>query len=129
MWGVIEAPTNGWTATPTLVAFGIGLVVLVAFIRWELTYESPMLNMHFFRNPRFSAASGAITFTFFVMFGNMFLITQYFQVVLGFSALQAGLILGPQAVVMMVFAPLSPRWVGALRQQARRGDRAVPRPR
>ena len=112
LWGVIEAPTNGWTATPTLVAFGIGLVVLLAFVKWELTYESPMLNMHFFRNPRFSAASGAITLTFFVMFGNMFLITQYFQVVLGFSALQAGLILGPQAVVMMVFAPLSPRWVG-----------------
>jgi EmrB/QacA subfamily drug resistance transporter len=111
LWGVIEAPTNGWTAASTLVAFGVGVAALVGFVKWELTCESPMLNMHFFRNPRFSAASGAITFTFFVMFGNMFLITQYFQVVLGFSALTAGLILGPQAVVMMIFAPLSPRWV------------------
>jgi EmrB/QacA subfamily drug resistance transporter len=112
LWAVIEAPNDGWTSTPVLIGFAVGAVLLATFIKWELTTDSPMLNMHFFRNPRFSAASGAITLTFFTMFGNMFLITQYFQIVLGFSALKAGLILGPQAVTMMVFAPLSPRWVG-----------------
>ena len=64
-----------------------------------------MLNMHFFQNPRFSAASGAITLTFFTLFGTLFLMTQYLQVVLGFSALKAGLVLGPQAVMMLIFAP------------------------
>ncbi|HVT77729.1 MAG TPA: MFS transporter, partial [Acidimicrobiales bacterium] len=50
--------------------------------------------------------------TFFTLFGLLFVLTQFLQVVLGFSALKAGLVLGPQALVMLVFAPLSPRWVG-----------------
>ena len=112
LWGVIEAPNKGWTSTSVLVAFGVGAAILAAFIRWELTYASPMLNMHFFRNPRFSAASGAVTFTFFTLFGSLFLLTQYLQIVLEFSAFRAGLVLVPQAVMMMIFAPLSPRWVG-----------------
>ena len=112
LWGVIEAPTKGWTSTPTLLAFAVGALVLAAFIRWELTYSSPMLNMHFFQNPRFSAASGAITLTFFTLFGTLFVMTQYLQVVRGFSALKAGLVLGPQAVMMLIFAPMSSIWVG-----------------
>ena len=114
LWGVIEAPSNGWTSPEILVAFAIGLAVLVGFIRWELTCESPMLNMHFFQNPRFSAASGAITLTFFTLFGTLFVLTQFLQIVLGYSALKAGLVLGPQALVMLVFAPLSSVWVGRL---------------
>lgn len=112
LWGIIEAPDHGWTSTPVLIAFGVGMVVLLGFIRWELSYDSPMLNMRFFRNPRFSAASTAITLTFFTLFGTLFLMTQYLQVVRGFSALQAGLILGPQALMMLVFAPTSAIWVG-----------------
>ena len=112
LWGVIEAPTNGWTSPEILVAFAVGAAILAAFIRWELTTESPMLNMHFFQNPRFSAASGAITLTFFTLFGTLFVMTQYLQVVRGFSALKAGLVLGPQAVMMLIFAPTSSVWVG-----------------
>src|SRR5205085_7919942 len=111
-WAVIEAPSNGWTSPEVLIAFGVGAAILAAFIRWELTTESPMLNMHFFENPRFSAASGAITLTFFTLFGTLFLMTQYLQVVRGFSALKAGLVLGPQALVMLVAAPTSSVWVG-----------------
>ena len=46
-----------------------------------------MLDVTFFRNPRFTAASSAITLVFFAMFGYSFLLTQYFQFVLGYSAL------------------------------------------
>ena len=45
-----------------------------------------MLDVRFFRNPRFTAANVAITLTFFAMFGSMFLVTQYLQFVLGYSA-------------------------------------------
>ena len=50
-----------------------------------------MLDVRFFQNPRFSAASATITLTFFALFGSMFLLTQYFQFVLGYSPLEAGL--------------------------------------
>lgn len=118
LWGVIEAPDNGWTSAPVLAAFVVGVVVMAAFIKWEQSYESPMLNMEFFKNPRFSAASGAITLTFFTLFGTLFVLTQYLQIVLGFSALKAGLVLGPQALVMLVMAPMSSVWVGKFGNKA-----------
>jgi hypothetical protein len=70
-----------------------------------------MLDTSLFRNPRFSAASGAITLTFFGMFGSMFLLTQYLQFVLGYTPLEAGIRLVPMAAVMMVVAPASARIV------------------
>ena len=58
-----------------------------AFVLWELHSDHPMLDVRFFENRRFTAANVAITMMFFAMFGSMFLITQYLQTVLGFSAL------------------------------------------
>ena len=70
-----------------------------------------MLDVRFWRNPRFSAASGAITITFLAMFGSIFLLTQYLQFVLGFSPLGTGVRLLTFAVPMMVISPLSPKLV------------------
>jgi MFS family permease len=57
LWAIIEAPSHGWTSSGVLAGFGVGAALLVAFLAWELTYSSPMLDLHFFQNPRFSAAS------------------------------------------------------------------------
>ena len=57
--------------------------MLAAFLAWELKSSHPMLDMRFFENPRFSAASGAITLVFLSLFGTIFLLTQYLQSVLG----------------------------------------------
>jgi EmrB/QacA subfamily drug resistance transporter len=112
LYGIIEAPEQGWTATSTLVAFVIGGGLIAGFFVWERMTDHPMLNLAFFRNPRFTAASGAIAFIFFAMFGSIFLFTQYFQFVLGYSALGTGVRLLPWAVTMMILAPNSPRLVG-----------------
>src|SRR6266851_1239505 len=114
LWAVIEGPTRGWGSGAILGAFAAGFVVLAAFLAWELTYSSPMLDIRVFNNPRFSAASGAITLTFLALFGTLFLMTQYFQAVLGYSTLKAGAGFVPQAGVMLVFAPLSSVWVQKL---------------
>jgi EmrB/QacA subfamily drug resistance transporter len=111
LWAIIEGPGKGWASTPVLTGFALAAVVLVLFFLWELRCQSPMLDMRFFRNRRFSAASGAITVTFLTLFGTIFLLTQYFQSVLGYSTIKAGVMLIPQAALMMIFAPLSPRWV------------------
>jgi EmrB/QacA subfamily drug resistance transporter len=114
LWAVIEAPTRGWGSTVILAAFAVGVVLLGAFLAWELTYSSPMLDIRFFSNPRFSAASGAITLTFLALFGTLFLITQYLQIVLGYSTVKAGAILLPQAALLLVVAPLSSTFVQRL---------------
>src|SRR4051794_16145739 len=111
LWAIIEAPAKGWSDPGVVAGFVIGFIVIGAFIVWELKSSHPMLDVRFFQNRRFSAANAAITMTFFAMFGSMFLITQYLQTVLGYSALQAGLRLFPMSLVMLVVAPLSPRLV------------------
>ncbi|HMK11444.1 MAG TPA: MFS transporter [Acidimicrobiales bacterium] len=111
LWSVIEAPTRGWTSPEILTGFVVGFVVLAGFLLWEVRSSHPMLDMHFFENPRFSAASGAITLVFLSMFGSLFLMTQYLQGVLGYSTVKAGAVLLPQAMTLMVLAPMSPIWV------------------
>jgi EmrB/QacA subfamily drug resistance transporter len=111
LWAIIEAPSHGWTSPEVLTAFAVGAIVAACFVMWELHSQSPMLDVRVFENPRFSAASGAITLTFLALFGTIFLLTQYMQLVLGYSTLKAGAVLLPHAVVLMVLAPLSPRWV------------------
>jgi EmrB/QacA subfamily drug resistance transporter len=111
LWAVIEAPSHGWTSSGIVTGFVIGGLLLGAFFVWELRSKHPMLDMHFFENPRFSAASGAITLVFLALFGTLFLITQYLQSVLGYSTVKAGAVLLPQAATLMVFALLSNRWV------------------
>ena len=65
-------------------------MILGAFVAWELRSKEPMLDLGYFRNPRFTAATTAITLVFFAMFGSYFLFTQYLQFVHGYSPLSAG---------------------------------------
>ncbi|HXY91178.1 MAG TPA: DHA2 family efflux MFS transporter permease subunit [Acidimicrobiia bacterium] len=107
LYGIIEGPSKGWTSAPVLVAFGVGGALLVAFAFWELRSTHPMLDVRFFENPRFSAASLSVTFVFFAMFGSLYFLSLYLQFVLGYTPLQSGLRLMPVAVVLMVAAPTS----------------------
>jgi EmrB/QacA subfamily drug resistance transporter len=111
LFAIIEAPSEGWGEPKILVPLIGGLVLMAAFILWERHSSHPMLDVNFFRNPRFSAASASITFIFFAMFGSIFLLTQYFQFVLGYAPLETGVRMLPFAATMMVVAPSSSRVV------------------
>ncbi len=114
LFAIIEGPNSGWTSTTVVTAFVLGVVGIIGFIGWEQHTDHPMLDMSFFKNPRFTAANSAITLTFFAMFGSLFLMTQYWQFVHGYSALEAGVRLIPYALTMMLFAPMSARVVERL---------------
>jgi len=111
LWGLIEGPTKGWGSGVVLGAFAVGLALIGAFLAWERHTPTPMLDISFFKRPRFSAASGAITFTFMALMGSIFVLTQYLQSVHGFSPLKAGAVLMPMSAVMVVLAPMSARVV------------------
>jgi EmrB/QacA subfamily drug resistance transporter len=108
VYGIIEAPTNGWASASTLIALVLAAVLLGIFILWELRSEHPMLQMQFFENPRFSAASASIMLVFFALFGTVFLNAQYLQFVLGYSPLEAGVRVMPVATLIFA-APISAR--------------------
>ena len=109
VYGLIQAPTEGWASGRTLTAFAIAAVVLTVFVLWELRAEEPMLDIRYFRNPAFSTGTGGMILVFMALFGVMFLITQYFQLVLGYSPLSTALRLLPMAPIMIIVAPLTPR--------------------
>jgi EmrB/QacA subfamily drug resistance transporter len=108
---IIEAPGWGWASAATLGGFAIAAVLLVAFVAWELHIEHPMLPVRIFENLRFSAASVAIASAFFALFGFIFLITQYFQIVRGYSPLGAGVRTLPVALSIAVASVVAPRVV------------------
>lgn len=108
LYAVIEVPEAGWTSAQVIIPGLLGVGVLVGFALWEAHSSHPMLDVAFFKNPRFSAASATITLTYFALFGSTFLLTQYFQFVLGYSPLKAGMLTAPVAVGLMVAAPRAP---------------------
>src|SRR5438445_647282 len=111
LFAIIEVPNHGWVAPDVVASFVIGLVFIGLFAAWEAHTPRPMLDVRFFRNPRFSAASATITLAYFALFASTFLLTQYFQFVLGYSPLKAGLMTAPVAVGIMASAPQAPKLV------------------
>jgi EmrB/QacA subfamily drug resistance transporter len=111
VYAIIQAPEHGWSSATTLGTFALAAILLTAFGVWESRVEHPMLDFNFFKNPRFSAASSGITLIFFAMFGGTFLLTQYFQFVMGYSPLETGVRLLPWAATMLIVAPQSARLV------------------
>jgi len=111
LYGIIEAPHLGWGDPVTLGAFALAVVFIAAFVACEYRSSHPMLDIRFFASRRFSGGNLAITMTFFAMFGSFFLLTQYLQFVLGYTALETGVRMIPMAMVMFIVAPVSAKLV------------------
>jgi EmrB/QacA subfamily drug resistance transporter len=114
VFGLIQGPGKGWTSAGTLGAFAVGALGLVAFVLYERRAAHPMLDMAYFRNPAFSTATGGMILVFLAMYGMMFMLTQYLQLTLGFSAFSTSLRFLPMAPIMLVIAPMTPRIAGRI---------------
>ncbi|WP_159769741.1 MFS transporter [Streptomyces sp. HM190] len=116
VYAIISGPEHGWTSGRVLAAAAVAVVALAAFASWESRIPYPMLDLHFFRDRRFTGAvAGAVLITF-GMGGALFLLTQHLQFVLGYGALEAGLRTAPLALVVVAlnFSGLSARWTARL---------------
>jgi EmrB/QacA subfamily drug resistance transporter len=111
VYGIIEAPEHGWASAQTLGTFAAAIVILGAFVFWQLKAKEPMLDLRFFENPRFTAATTAITLVFFAMFGSYFLFTQYLQFVHGYDPLSAAVRILPWALAYLISATQSAKLV------------------
>ncbi len=107
VWAVIEAPDRGWTSQPIVISGVTGLLLLALFAWWEQRRSHPLLDVTLFRNLRFTAASLSVTTAFFALFGFIFLITQFLQIVQGYSPLEAGVRTLPFAVATGITSPLA----------------------
>jgi EmrB/QacA subfamily drug resistance transporter len=107
LYGIIQAPANGWTSLPVLLAFAVGIIGVVLHWRWERRHAHPMLDPGFWSNRRFTFGSLAIASAYFALFGMYFVFTQYFQLVRGYSPMAAGLWALPAGLAQFAVANLA----------------------
>ena len=87
-----------------------GTVGILAFVRWQMRVESPVLNMSLFKNNTvFSLSNLAALINYSATFAVGFLLSLYLQYIKGVSPAHAGLILLPQPLVMAVLSPVAGR--------------------
>jgi EmrB/QacA subfamily drug resistance transporter len=104
---IIEAPVRGWTSPTTAVEALVGVVALSIFIWWELRVSDPLVDLTVFKSRVFTAAAASVTIVFFALFGSLFVLTQYLQLVHGYSPLAAGVRALPFAFAMGAVSPIS----------------------
>jgi EmrB/QacA subfamily drug resistance transporter len=109
VYGVIEAPTRGWTDARVLIGLGAGVALLAAFALVERRAKAPMIDLRLFRKARFAWGTAAGTLASFALFGVLFILPQYLQAVRGDDALGVGLRLLPLIGGLFVGAPLGER--------------------
>ena len=109
VYGLIQGPEFGWGDGAVIAAFVAAAVFLAGWVRVELAQTDPLLDPRLFRDPQFSMGSFSITAGFTAMFGMFFVLTQYLQFVLGYTALEAAVRTLPFAATMVVVAPNGPR--------------------
>lgn len=102
--GIHEGPEVGWTSGLAIFGLGLGLASVVAFVRWELRQEHPLLDLRVFRNRSLAAGSFGLMMNFAILMGLFLVLVQFLQAVLGYTAVRAAVGLLPMIAVMM---PLS----------------------
>lgn len=107
IYGIIQGNELGWTSLEIAAIFGVSAVLLGAFAWIELRAEHPMLPLRFFRQKDFTGAVLTISLVVFALIVAFFYLTQFFQIVQGRSAMEAGALLIPTSIAMMVGAPFS----------------------
>ena len=107
VWGLVRGNEYGWTSTGVLAPIIAGVVLLGAFVLWERGAREPMVPLRFFRSRAFSAANVVSLLMSFGVFGAIFLLAQFFQVVQGYSPLDAGLRTLPWTAMPIVVAPIA----------------------
>ncbi len=107
VWGLVRGNGQGWGSPEIVTALLAGAVLVTAFVWWERRTETPMLPMRFFGGRAFSATNAASLAMYFGMFGSIFLLAQFLQVVQGYSPLQAGLRTLPWTGVPIFVSPIA----------------------
>jgi MFS family permease len=85
----------------------VGAALVAAFVVWEGRAPAPVLPLTFFRSRTFSLANASSLLMFFGMFGSIFLLSQFFQVVQHYSPLESGLRILPWTAMPVIIAPIA----------------------
>ncbi len=111
VYGIIEAPSHGLSDHIVLVSFAVGILGLITFVWRQMRLKHPMLDMRLFKVPAFSISALSITLVFFALMGIFFSISQLFQLIIGYGAMESSFRTLPIMLLMMLTAPFVPNIV------------------
>jgi EmrB/QacA subfamily drug resistance transporter len=109
VYGFTEASIHGWTAPLTLTLLAVAAVLLVGFIGWERRAKNPMLPLRIILDRNRGASYLAFFLSTLAMFAIFLFLTYYFQGVLGYSALKAGVAFLPFPLGIITSATIASR--------------------
>lgn len=107
VYALVRGPLDGWASATVLTSLIAGAALLGGFIHHGIRTKAPMLPMRLFRSRAFSGINAASLLMFLGMFGSIFLLSQYMQIVLGYSPTEAGLRMLPWTGMPMLVSPLA----------------------
>jgi EmrB/QacA subfamily drug resistance transporter len=107
VWGLVRGNIAGWGSVEVVGTLAAGVLLLVAFVAWQLRAREPMLPMRFFRSRAFSAGNATIFFAMGSLFCGVFFLAQFMQTALGSGPLEAGLRLLPWTATLFFVAPVA----------------------
>lgn len=100
VYAIVEAPTAGWGSARTLLLFAAAVVLLMVFVAIERRSTAPLVPLRYFRSRTFIGGNLVLLTVGMAVHGAMsFLTTQYGQVVLGYSAIEYGLMFSVMTVL------------------------------
>jgi EmrB/QacA subfamily drug resistance transporter len=106
-WGIVRGNDDGWTSPGVISSMVAGVLMLAAYVPWAARRAEAVLPLRLFRSRGFSAANVVGLLFTLGMFGAVFLLSQYLQIVQGFSPLEAGIRTLPWTAAPMVVAPIA----------------------
>lgn len=105
----IQGSEWGWLSWRIAATVVVGVVAMAAFIRVELRIDEPMTDLRLFADRTYATAIATMFVGFLAIYGTLLVVTQYFQNVEGYSALDAGLLMLPMALTVTAASPLAGR--------------------
>jgi EmrB/QacA subfamily drug resistance transporter len=108
-WGLVRATSLGWGSAQVVVALGLGALLIAGFIGWERRVPAPMLPLRLLRIRAFTAASATGFMSMAAITSAAFLMSQFFQLGLGYSPLGTGLRFLPWTAAPLLVAPTAGR--------------------
>jgi EmrB/QacA subfamily drug resistance transporter len=108
-YALVEGQKYGWTSLRILVLFGVAVVSFTAFVFVELKKATPLAQLRLFKNRTFASGNFIILVLTFGLIGVLYLLILFLQIILGFSALKAGLTILPLPLAIIIAAPIAGR--------------------
>jgi predicted MFS family arabinose efflux permease len=109
MYGVSEAPVQGWSSAGPLTAIAVGVAALAAMVVVELRAREPIVALRLLGNRLFRSANGVMILGSMAFLGTLYAIALYYQDGRGLSPLKSGLNTFPEAIGVMLGAQLASR--------------------